>query len=225
MNLSLMTSQLELKSGVQLRLYRENVTELRDAVLALDDTEWTDKVQKLTNAYIKNRQTDSPSWRPGTASINLIWSNNDGTEVYQYPWYERFTPLVEPLVEKLLGSDAQNVARIQLSRMPVSSKVNKHSDLCADNLHRIHIVLITVPGVDFYVCDSNDCVPISLEDSLVFEFNNKLLHYASNHASNGVRIHLILDVADEPRQRKILEKGASCTYLKGGLHMTCDNIR
>ena len=91
-----------------------------------------------------------------------------------------------------------------------------------------HYCPLTLPAdVVFHVCESQQaaqaagrgstdtptCVPLHVEEGLVFELNNRLAHSVTN-GGDQPRIHLILDVSDTPRQQRQLRVGEVCRYVK-----------
>lgn len=117
----------------------------------------------------------------------------------------------------------------------------------ASRAHRIHVVIATNPQVVFAQCAADGrgrgagrdvvaataallaaggragvdgdsgCVPIRVaEEGLVFELNNRLKHYVVN-GGDEPRIHLVVDVAESPRQPIELRVGQTCDYSRGSL--------
>lgn len=62
------------------------------------------------------------------------------------------------------------------------------------------------------------CHALPAVQSLVFEFNNRVPHQVRN-AGPGDRVHVIIDVSEQPHQRTSLLAGSQCDYQK--LSMTC----
>ena len=59
------------------------------------------------------------------------------------------------------------------------------------------------------------CLPIHVtEEGLVFELNNRLRHYVVN-GGDTPRIHMVVDVAEEPRTPLELRVGQRCDYSRG----------
>lgn len=57
------------------------------------------------------------------------------------------------------------------------------------------------------------CVKLNTPEGLVFELNNRVPHKVSNPAeSNTTRIHLVIDVLEQPRVRTPLPPGTACEY-------------
>ncbi|PSC71222.1 green algal specific Aspartyl Asparaginyl beta-hydroxylase [Micractinium conductrix] len=216
-----------LAAGAQLRLFHYDVEPLRRQVAALSEQDWTEEVQRASNAWIGGREGNQNAFKPGARAIMLIFSDRDGRHVYRFPWHDRFKPLLEPLLLKILGAaDVSNIMRLQLALMPAHGEIKRHIDAgdYAAGGHRIHAVVQSHPGVTFKVCDTARhagagagqagaplCVPLAVEQGLVFELNNRLAHSVVNDAGRP-RIHLVMDVAETPRQQRALRVGEVCTY-------------
>lgn len=213
MHLELQSQMKSLETGAQLLLFRENMTEFRKLVLALRDEDWSEEVQRKTNAWLTGRERSVLQ-----DQILLIYSDRDGRDVYEFPWYyNRFENLLDSFLTLLLGEDKHNIARLYISRMPQNTHIKKHRDYAAGRLHRLHLVLATSPLVSFHVCDDDaTCLPLRLEQGLVFEFNNELYHYVDNEGVDP-RIHLVIDVAESRRTRTRLKKGQVCDFVRGSV--------
>eukprot|EP00879_Flechtneria_rotunda_P012307 GHRR01012854.1.p2 GENE.GHRR01012854.1~~GHRR01012854.1.p2 ORF type:complete len:274 (+),score=100.54 GHRR01012854.1:1668-2489(+) len=55
------------------------------------------------------------------------------------------------------------------------------------------------------------CVTVAASEGLVFELNNRLPHKVSNPGP-ATRVHLVVDVFEEPKLRTKLPAGATCEY-------------
>jgi hypothetical protein len=64
--------------------------------------------------------------------------------------------------------------------------------------------------------DSSTCVTIPAHEGLVFELNNRVPHKVSNPGP-GVRVHLVIDVFEEPKTPTRLPPGSVCEYGSSGL--------
>lgn len=149
--------------------------------------------------------------------------------MFRFPWYDRFKAALEPLLLQILGpADVRNILRLQLARMAPRSRLRQHVDSggYAERGHRIHVVLQTNPGVAFHVCETPEraalhgggeephsppCLPVRVEEGLAFELDNRLPHRVEN-AGDEARIHLLMDVAESPRQPLQLRAGQECEF-------------
>lgn len=221
LNNSRKNSRVGFDGGVQMILYHEDVSELKKAVTSLPLHYWEPEYQKTDNAYITGRDNQLAQFKPGTRSIHLIFSDRDAQNVFEFPWYrEKFGHLVTPLLKKLLGSDYECISRVQFALMPAHSEIKPHVDSggYSQEGHRIHFVIASSPDVSFHVCEKDKCVKIHTEEGTVFELNNRLKHYVKNDGQEA-RIHMVVDVAEGPRQRQPLHVGQICDYLRG--EVTC----
>ncbi|KAL4458606.1 hypothetical protein ABPG75_013471 [Micractinium tetrahymenae] len=218
-----------LSSGAQLRLLRADVAPLKALLGTLEEADWREERHRASNAWLSGREENLRELKPGAQAIMLLFSDQDGAEVFRFPWYDRFKEAVEPLLLQILGPrDVANILRLQLARMAPRSELKQHVDTggYAERGHRIHLVLQTNPGVSFLVCDTPEnaasesgpvvpdslpCLPIHVEVGLAFELNNRLPHRVMN-GGDQERIHLLIDVAESPRQPRQLRVGELCEY-------------
>jgi hypothetical protein len=63
------------------------------------------------------------------------------------------------------------------------------------------------------------CVRVEAPEGLVFELNNRVPHRVSNLGASE-RVHLVIDVSEAPRPRRVLAPGAVCRY--GPAQMVCE---
>ena len=128
---------------------------------------------------------------------------------------------MDPVLKQILGDDVQNIIRLQFALMPAGGDIKRHIDSGGYSAqgHRIHIVIDSNPHVKFVVCHGDVCIPIHVEEGLVFELNNRLDHSVHN-GGDAPRVHLVVDVAEAPRQRKDLAVGQVCAYSGG--RIVCD---
>ena len=202
-------------------LYHEDLSELKKAVLAMPAHYWDPEYQKKANAYIMGRDGQLAQFKPGTKTINLIFSDRDAENVFEFPWYrDTFGHLVKPLLQHLLGKHYDCITRVQFALMPGQSEIKPHVDSggYSQDGHRIHFVIASNPAVSFHVCDNDECIKIHTEEGTVFELNNRLKHYVKNDGQE-YRIHMVVDVAEEPRPRQPLKVGQLCQYVRG--QVTC----
>jgi hypothetical protein len=57
--------------------------------------------QRKSNAWVDGRSKNLKQFKPGARSIMLIFSDQDGSGVYRFPWYDRFKQWVEPWLEQV----------------------------------------------------------------------------------------------------------------------------
>lgn len=80
--------------------------------------------------------------------------------------------------------------------------------------HRIHIPIVTNPDVDFQMrstSDEEEWESIPIVEGHVFEINNAIKHRVSNEGPHE-RIHLLIDIAEEPLVYHQLHPGEVCLY-------------
>lgn len=203
--------------GVQMLLYKEDVSELKKALLQMPEESWSPEVQKKENAFLEGREGNLNQFKPGTSAIHLIFSDRQGENVFEFPWYsQKFASLLEPMLRRLLGKDVQNIIRVQFAKMPAHSEIKPHVDSggYSEKGHRIHIVIASNPDVTFKVCERSTCLKLHTEEGLVFELNNRLKHFVKNDGDER-RIHMVVDVSEQPQHRTKLSPGQLCHYNHG----------
>jgi hypothetical protein len=210
---------LGLAAGAQLRLARLDVSELKRFVLSLPDADWEEAGQRASNAWLAGREGNLAAFKPGATTIHLVFSDQAGETVFEYPWLTaRFAPLLAPLLDDLLGADVRNIIRMQLARMPAGGSIKRHVDKGGYSAagHRLHLVVASSPAVTFEVCERGACLPLHVEEGLAFELNNRLEHSVRNGGAEP-RVHLVVDVAEGPRARRRLKPGQVCLYVGGDI--------
>jgi hypothetical protein len=214
---SLKTIKSGFDSGVQLLLYKEErLKDLKQYLLEMPESNWDEEEQRKSNAFLDGRSKNLNQFKPGTSSIHLIFSDQDGDSVFEYPWYkEKFARFLDPMLDRLLGKDVDNIIRMQFALMPPGTHIKPHIDNggYSKSGHRVHFVVASSPDVSFQVCHLQECIKLHTEEGTVFELNNRLQHFVDNEGASP-RIHLVVDVLEEPRRRKVLRKGQVCTYHK-----------
>lgn len=215
----LKNTQVGFDGGIQLILYHEDLSDLKKAVFDLPRSYWEPETQMKENAYIAGRSSQLDRFKPGTKSIHLIFSDRNAENVFEFPWYrDKFKHLVKPLLQRLLGKHYDNVSRVQFALMPAQTEIKPHVDSggYSTDGHRIHFVIASNPDVSFYVCEQNDCMKLHTEEGTVFELNNRLKHYVKNDGLED-RVHMVVDVAESPRDRLPLQVGQICQYVGGSI--------
>jgi hypothetical protein len=104
--------------------------------------------------------------------------------------------------------------------MPPHSEIRNHFDKGEYSVdgHRIHVVVSTNPNVSFHVCQETECLALHVEQGLVFELNNRLKHNVVN-GGDVQRVHLVVDVAEGPKERTEMRPGQVCKYV--GRNIVC----
>ncbi|GAX82193.1 hypothetical protein CEUSTIGMA_g9621.t1 [Chlamydomonas eustigma] len=222
-------------AGIQLPLTMLNITNLKHKVESMPKIMWNEDEQRKSNAVIGGRQSNTQKYKPGVKAIYLIFSDRSIKHTFRFPYYQYFKDAIEPLLSQVLGEGELNkVVRMQLAYMPPEiSSIKVHRDMggYATNAHRIHIPVLTNPKVTFEICPAlekhsltsheeigddvlrpGDCLPIPMEEGMVFEVNNRVLHRVRNESPLD-RVQLVVDVAEEPRVPQDISPGAECEYV------------
>ncbi|WIA23830.1 hypothetical protein OEZ85_013493 [Tetradesmus obliquus] len=225
------------EAGLQLPLLMLNISKLQAAVASLPAEAWTYDYQARYSAVMAGREGNQNAFKPGVEGIVLLFSANDGSgPVYEFPAYGYFKDTLEPLLQEILGKrDMQHIIRLQLALMkPGVSDIKIHVDSggYAIRGHRLHIPVFTHPEVSFDVCphryvpdpahvpapgeqqrmlDIQECFKIPTVEGFAFELNNRAAHKVSN-LSPVARVHVVLDLCEEPHPRITVPPGTICDY-------------
>lgn len=165
------------------------VSALREAVEALDEAHWYGDTSRQ-EVFRPHRQTQT---------IALIYDSDmrhdDATVL---PAFTKFGHLVEPIMEKVAAqypavadSDhAPYFVRAILVRLTAGESIKTHRDHgeSLSRAHRIHIPVITNPGVEFGIAGHIK----HLAAGEAWEVNNRKPHAVRNLGADD-RVHLILD--------------------------------
>jgi hypothetical protein len=167
-------------------------------------------------------------FKPGVDSAILIFSDHAGKLVFKFPWFEKYEPLLAPILDDLLRGyfglehPMRHVIRLQFACMNPRSKILKHTDRggWVKNAHRIHVPLVVPDTGDdrdvqfVMLVNGRGEVDVPLVEGKVFEINNNVPHHVRNDADTW-RIHLLLDFTEEEvleSDRFTLRPGQVCDY-------------
>jgi hypothetical protein len=78
--------------------FHANITALKAKVVSLPVAAWTREHQALHNAVMTGRNQNMDKFKPGVEGIVLLFSDNEGKQVYRFPYYETFKEELEPLL-------------------------------------------------------------------------------------------------------------------------------
>ncbi len=180
-----------------------NVKPIQERLMKLGDKGMTNESQQMNgNAIITERKYVMEEIKPGTTSIQLVFSSRDVSHVYHFPWLEDWLPIIQEHILEPIGLPFNRVIRMMFANMPEGSTINFHNDLnpWVQKAHRVHIPIITNPDVFFLTeigsDDEEEILRIKSKPGDVYEFNNACLHAVRNYGPS--RIHLILDWVEEP---------------------------
>ncbi|WIA37366.1 hypothetical protein OEZ86_014294 [Tetradesmus obliquus] len=105
-------------AGLQLPLFHADISALKAKLLAMPPAMWSKEEQAVSNAVMNGRNSNMERFKPGVDGMVLLFSDNNGEVVYQFPYYEYFKAELEPLLHEILGpADARNIVRIQFALM------------------------------------------------------------------------------------------------------------
>jgi len=124
-------------------------------------------------------------------SVRCGDSHNALLTVEKRPLFEKFYPLILPILNKLKSYYVYNYHASFISRLNPHSTITKHADsgYFLEKCNRIHVPLKTNKNVTYWIDDK----PYYWQVGNIYEFNNLLEHEVIN-SSDSERIHLVLNL-------------------------------
>jgi hypothetical protein len=105
------------------------------------------------------------------------------------------TQSAQPVIDQIVGkryAPGGQLLRAMVTRLGPGKRIARHKDShpSFSIAHRIHVPLVTNPGVEFVVGPEK----VPPRAGFAFELNNLMLHHVTNNGSED-RIHFIFDYA------------------------------
>jgi hypothetical protein len=170
-------------------LGRVDCAALTEKVLSLDESAW------LADA----RRQEDFDVHAQTQSIILTFCEGwpEVTVSHAAGW-DLLAAEAAPVMEQILSRHyppGGQVLRAMMARLPAGGRIARHTDghPSFSVAHRIHVPLVTNPGVEFVV--GRESVPPRAH--FAFELNNLMAHSVVNNGDRA-RIHFIFDYAPPP---------------------------
>ena len=97
--------------------------DMQAAVLSVAESDWSDAEQRRRNAFFEGRTGNLQKFKHGVDTIVLMFSDQDASRVFRFPWYDRFRPHVEPILEQVLPGSVCRQADLltHLPALPIST--------------------------------------------------------------------------------------------------------
>ena len=162
-------------------------------------------------------------FKPGCETAQLIFSDQNAAQCFHLPWLDAWRPALAPVVSEILSwygippSDVdRHFVRLQLARIGPGGGILRHADKGGWVLkaHRLHVPLLVNPAVRFLMASGPGFTEVPIGQGDVFEINNAVPHMVVN-SEDEERVHLLMDVSEEPLQCRVLAPGQSCLYQNG----------
>lgn len=166
-----------------------DITALREAVLAIPEGVWDAENADKPNRFEALDRTRHIVFR-------FVTNFRDWRQSYDRPlwsqWRERLEPLMAQAVKPYRYERAA-FPRVMLARMAPGGVIKPHRDAnpAAKWPHKIHVPLLTNPGVTFFV----DGIGYHFKEGEAVEVSNMAVHAVEN-AGDSDRIHLIFEYYD-----------------------------
>lgn len=167
---------------------------LADEVLALRESAWM----------------GHPSGVRGNSAVALVSRDGGNNNDFEGAMFE--TPHLQacPYMRQVLASFGEVFGRSRLMKLAPGAEVSQHVDF---NYHwytrvRIHVPVITNPGVTFYCADQST----HMKAGECWIFNSWRRHRVTNN-SNEERVHLVIDTAGSSRFWTLVRKMDQFHYL------------
>ena len=160
--------------------------ELTDKVMSLDEDAWRDDSRRQRD-YDVHAQTQS--------IILLFCEGWPEVTVTRGSGWGLLAAEAEPVMDRVLRKHyptGGKMLRAMVTRLGPGCRIARHKDSHASFAvaHRIHVPLVTNPGVEFIVGPEH----VPPRAHYAFELNNLMFHQVTNRGGS-TRIHLIFDYA------------------------------
>jgi len=167
-------------------LGRVDCRALADAVLALDEAAWRADPRRQQDFDV-HAQTDS--------IILLFCDGWPDVAVTEGPGWPLLSVAAAPVIDEIVAKrypPGGRVLRSMMARLGPGRRIARHKDShpSFSIAHRIHVPLVTNPGVEFVVGPER----VPPRAGFAFELNNLMLHHVINNGDSD-RIHFIFDYA------------------------------
>jgi hypothetical protein len=171
------------------RLGKVDIAALRDAVAAIPEALWDSENQAKPNRFEALDSTRHIVFR-------FVSNFRDWRDSHDRLLWPEWRGLLEPVLEQATadyGYAHGAFPRVMLARMAPGGVIHPHRDAnpAAKWPHKIHVPLVTNPGVAFYV----DGTEYHFPEGEAVEVNNMGLHAVANRGDSD-RIHLIFEYYD-----------------------------
>ncbi|MHB8911822.1 MAG: aspartyl/asparaginyl beta-hydroxylase domain-containing protein [Lysobacter sp.] len=166
-----------------------DITALREAVLAIPEVLWDAENADKPNRFEALDRTRHIVFR-------FVTNFRDWRQSYDRPLWSQWRELLEPLMAQAVKPYRYERAafpRVMLARMAPGGVIKPHRDAnpAAKWPHKIHVPLLTNPGVTFFV----DGIGYHFKEGEAVEVSNMAVHAVEN-AGDSDRIHLIFEYYD-----------------------------
>lgn len=113
-------------------------------------------------------------------------------KIRKEPAYEKFYPLIKPVLDILSEKYTYNQYSCFLARLKPGGKVGMHVDQgnFLTKCHRIHLPLVTDENV-LYVIDG---VATHWKKGTLYEFDNTRIHGVLNNSEKTYRVHMVINL-------------------------------
>jgi hypothetical protein len=170
-----------------------DVTALKQCVLRQSESAWSEQDYRQEK-YAVHRQTQT---------IYLLFDNDfRHFESTNQPRLAEFAPALRPVVQHIAASFGNRgwPVRCILTRLVAGGEITPHKDFGFSLMHshRVHIPLVTNPGVMFTVGERS----IHMQEGELWEINNSFTHRVVNGGPEA-RVHMILDWAEPPTHSQL----------------------
>lgn len=130
-------------------------------------------------------------------------SEYDNNTIRNMPLYDKYYPLIEPILEKLKTYYDYEEYVALLARLQPGAIVNNHSDSgdFLEYIHRIHVPIITNTNSKYTIENET----MHWATGKMYEFDNMRLHGAINEGSED-RVHLIINLYPTGTLKNICKK-------------------
>ena len=162
-----------------------NITNLAKIISSIDEDKWKEWSLRQTKFDVHKNTNSIPfiwnQWDVESRLFNLDYMNQNSQ------LWEVLKPFLSRLVNKYDGV----IVNCLFARLKAGTDIKPHKDISLNLLlvHRIHLVIITSPSVQFFI----DNTPYEFPAGRIFELSNDRFHSVRNNSDRD-RVHLIVDI-------------------------------
>lgn len=97
-------NELDTEHHLQLPHFLLNVSGLVSKLKALPEEVWSEDYARRHNVVLSGRKGNVAKFKPGVEQLVLLFSSQDGENVYRFPYYDAFAEEIDEILLKVLAN-------------------------------------------------------------------------------------------------------------------------